>query len=122
MIQKYCLLVKEHSLKKYSNLVGRVITLISYDLATDLSLKNISANLNVNASYLSATFKKECGETLTDYVRRKRMENAAYILTHTDKQIQIVAEECGIMDLNYFIKLFKRHYGMTPTQYRATIT
>ena len=118
MIRKYCLLVKEHSLKKYSNLVGRVITLISYDLSSDLSLKNISANLNVNASYLSATFKKECGETLTDYVRRKRMENAAYILTHTDKQIQIVAEECGIMDLNYFIKLFKRHYGMTPTQYR----
>lgn len=31
-------------------------------------------------------------------------------------QIQVVAEECGIVDLNYFIKLFKRHYGMTPTQ------
>ena len=119
MIRKYCLLVKEHSLKKYSNLIGRVITLISYDLASDLSLKNISANLNVNASYLSATFKKECGKTLTDYVRRKRMENAAYILAHTDKQIQTVAEECGVMDLNYFIKLFKKHYGMTPTQYRA---
>lgn len=122
MIRKYCLLVKEHSLKKYSNLVGRVITLVSYDLSSDLSLKNISTILNVNASYLSATFKKECGETLTDYVRRKRMENAAYILTHTDKQIQIIADECGIIDLNYFIKLFKRYYGMTPTQYRATIT
>ena len=119
MIQKYCLLVKEHSLKKYSNLVGRVITLIAYDLAADLSLKSIADNLNVNASYLSAAFKKECGETLTDYVRRKRMENAAYILTHTDKQIQTVAAECGIMDLNYFIKLFKRIYGMTPTQYRS---
>ena len=120
MIRKYCLLVKEHSLKKYSHLIGRVITLISYDIATDLSLKNIAATLNVNASYLSATFKKECGETLTDYVHRKRMENAAYILSHTDKQIQTVAEECGIMDLNYFIKLFKQQYGITPTQYRHT--
>lgn len=119
MMRKYCLLVKEHSLKKYSHLVGRVITLIAYDLAADLSLKNISAALNVNASYLSAAFKKECGETLTDYVCRKRMEHAAYVLKHTGKQIQIVAEECGIMDVNYFIKLFKRHYGMTPTQYRA---
>lgn len=119
MIRKYCLLVKEHSLKKYSDLVGKVITLVSYDLASDLSLKNISSILNVNASYLSATFKKECGETLTDYVCRKRMENAVYILTHTDKQIQIVAEECGVIDVNYFIKLFKRHYGMTPSQYRA---
>ena len=120
MMRKYCLLVKEHSLKKYSDLVGRVITLISYDLTADLSLKNIAATLNVNASYLSATFKKECGETLTDYVHKKRMENAAYILSHSDKQIQVVAAECGIMDLNYFTKVFKNHYGMTPTQYRKT--
>lgn len=119
MMRKYCLLVKEHSLKKYSNLIGRVITLISYDLAADLSLKHIASLMNVNASYLSATFKKECGMTLTDYVHSKRMEAAVYILAHSDKQIQTVAEECGILDVNYFIKVFKKHYGMTPTQYRA---
>lgn len=118
MIRKYCILVKEHSLKQYSHLIGRVITFVSYDLTSDLSLKNIASILNVNTSYLSATFKKECGETLTDYVRRKRMENAAYILAHSDKQIQAVAEECGIMDPNYFIKLFKKQYDVTPTQYR----
>lgn len=121
MIRKYCLLVKEHSLKKYSHLIGRVITLISFDLTADLSLKHISLLMNVNASYLSATFKKECGETLTEYVNRKRMETAAFILSHSDKQIQVVAEECGILDVNYFIKLFKKHYGMTPTQYREDI-
>ena len=118
MIRKYCLLVKEHSLKKYSHLVGRVITLISYDLTADLSLKTIAASLNVNASYLSSAFKKECGETLTDYVRRKRLETAANILAHSDKQVQAIAEECGILDVNYFIKLFKKQYGLTPTQYR----
>ena len=121
MIRKYCLLVKEHSLKKYSHLIGRVITLISFDLTADLSLKHISSLMNVNASYLSATFKKECGETLTEYVNRKRMETAAFILSHSDKQIQVVAEECGILDVNYFIKLFKKQYGMTPTQYREDI-
>ena len=122
MIRKYCLLVKEHSLKKYSELIGRVITLISYDLTAELSLTDIAKKLNVNSSYLSALFKKECGETLTEYVNRKRMEAAAFILTHTDKQIQTVAEECGILDVNYFIKLFKKRYGLTPTQYRATVT
>ena len=121
MIRKYCLLVKEHSLKKHSNLIGRVITLISYDLTADLSLKHIASIMNVNASYLSATFKKECKETLTEYVNRKRMETAAFILSHSDKQVQAVAEECGILDVNYFIKLFKKQYGMTPTQYRENI-
>lgn len=118
MIRKYCLLVKEYSLKNYSHLVGRVITLISYDLSAPLTLKHIAATMNVNASYLSAMFKKKCGETLTDYVSRKRMEHAAYNLTHSNKQVQIIAEECGILDVNYFIKIFKKHYGMTPTQFR----
>lgn len=118
MIRKYCLLVKEHSLKNHSHLIGRVITLISYDLSAPLTLKYIASLMNVNASYLSATFKKECGETLTNYANRKRMENAAQTLLHTDKQIQIIAEECGILDTNYFIKMFKKYYGVTPTQYR----
>lgn len=118
MVRKYCLLVKEHSLKKYSHLIGRVITLIAYDLTADLSLKHISSLMNVNASYLSATFKKECGETLTEYVNRKRMEAAVFMLSHSDKQIQTIAEECGILDVNYFIKLFKKRYGITPTQYK----
>ncbi len=121
MIRRYCLLVKEHSLKKYSDLIGRVITLISYDLTADLTLGHIASLMNVNASYLSAAFKKECGETLTEYVNRRRMETAALILAHSDKQIQVVAEECGILDVNYFIKLFKKQYDMTPTQYRANI-
>ena len=121
MIRKYCQLVKEHSLKKYSQLVGRVITLISYDLSAPLTLRHIATAMNVNASYLSALFKKECGETLTDYVNRKRMEYAAYILAHSDKQIQNIAEECGILDVNYFIKLFKKQYGVTPTQYRNNV-
>lgn len=118
MIRKYCLLVKDYSLKKYSQLIGRVITFISYDFAADLSLKAIADKMCVNASYLSSQFKKECGETLTDYVNRKRMEYAASVLTHTDKQIQEIAENCGILDANYFIKLFKKEFGMTPSRYR----
>ena len=118
MIRKYCLLVKDYSLKKYSQLIGRVITFISYDFAADLSLKAIADKMCVNASYLSSQFKKECGETLTDYVNRKRMEYAASVLTHTDKQIQEIAEDCGILDANYFIKLFKKEFGMTPSRYR----
>lgn len=118
MIRKYCILVKEHSLKKYSQLVGRVITLIYYDLSAPLTLKYIAQTMNVNASYLSATFKKECGETLTDYVNRKKMEHAAYILKHTDKQVQTISEECGILDVNYFIKIFKKYYDMSPTKFR----
>lgn len=119
MVEQYCLLVKEHSLKQYSHIIARTITLISSDLGADLTLNSIARRLNVNASYLSALFKRECGETLTAFVIRKRMESAAFSLRHTEKQIQTIAEEVGVLDVNYFIKLFKRQYQMTPSRYRT---
>ena len=118
---KVCLLVKNHSLSKYSNLIGKTITLIYYDLTADLSLNNIAQTLNVNPSYLSSLFRKECGCTLTDYVNNRRIEHAVSLLNTTDKQIQNIAFECGIQDTNYFIKLFKKYTGLTPTGYKEQI-
>ena len=118
MMKEYCLLVKNHSLKKYSTLIGRVITLVEYDLTQDLTLHTIANKINVNASYLSSAFKKECNMTLTDYIHKKRIEKALQLLETTNKQVQYVAYECGISDTNYFIKLFKKETGITPSQYR----
>lgn len=122
MIHKYCLLVKNHSLKGYSFLVRKVITRINADLTADLSLKAQAEALNVNASYLSALFKKETGTTLTEYVNRKRIEHAILLLNTTDMQIQVIAQYCGISDVNYFTKTFKKIIGKTPTEYRELIT
>ena len=63
MVRKYCLLVKNHSMKGYSLLIRKVLTQIDYDLTADLGLKNLAAQLNVNPSYLSTLFKKETGST-----------------------------------------------------------
>ena len=118
MIRSFCLLVKEHSLSQYSFYVGQTITLVQYDLTADLSLKNIAAQLNVNPSYLSNLFHKECGCTLTEFVNSQRIDRAVQLLSNSKKAVQDIAAECGIQDVNYFIKLFKRQTGLTPNQYR----
>lgn len=122
MVRKYCLLVKNHSLKCYSMLVRKVITDINYDLTADLSLKTEAAQLNVNPSYLSTLFKKETGYTLTEYVNRKRIDHALFLLNSTDMQVQTIATYCGIPDVNYFTKMFKKIIGKTPKEYRQMIT
>lgn len=121
MIRKYCLLVKNHSMKKYSFLVQKVLTQIDSDLTADLSLKTQAALLHVNPSYLSTLFKKETKSTLTDYVNHKRMERAVFLLNSTSMQIQTIAQLCGIPDVNYFTKIFKKLVGSTPTQYREKL-
>lgn len=118
MIRKYCALVRKHAMKNYSPIVQKVVTLIDSDLTADLGLKRLSSLLSVNPSYLSSLFKKETGKTLTEYVSKKRIEYAAYLLRTTNLQIQTVAQHSGIYDVNYFAKMFKKIIGKTPKEFR----
>ena len=118
MARKYTLLVKNHSLQGYSTLVRRVLIHIDTDLAGDLSLNTQAKLLDVNPSYLSTVFKKETGHTLTEYVTAKRIEHAVFLLNTTKMQIQTIAQYCGIPDICYFTKIFKKIIGKTPTEYR----
>ena len=65
-------------------------------------------------------FKKETGRTVTDYILQRRMELAAQLLRDTRLQVQTVAQHCGIVDIHYFTKLFKRHTGLTPREFRQS--
>ena len=121
MIHKYCLLVKNHSMKGYSLLIRKVLTQIDSDLTADLSLRTQAEHLNINSSYLSTLFKKETGTTLTEYVNRKRIEHAIFLLNTTNLKIQAIAQACGIPDVNYFTKIFKKQIGITPKDYRDNI-
>lgn len=118
MVQKYCALVNKHTLRNYSLPVQKVITRVDFDLAADLSLKSTADYLKINASYLSKLFKAETGYTLTDYVNMKRMDHAAYLLANTHMPVSTIAQTCGILDDNYFTKLFKRYHQKTPTRFR----
>lgn len=121
MIQKYCTLVNNHSTREYSLPIQKVIIQINLDLSADLSLKAMAEYLNVNASYLSNLFHKETGVTLSHYVNEKRMEYAAWLLSSTQFPISTIAQHCGILDDNYFTKLFKKQYNITPTAFRDTV-
>lgn len=122
MIHSYCLLVNNHSMKNYSLPVRKAVIRIDSDLTADLSLKAQAAFLEINPSYLSTLFKKETGVSLTEYVNRRRIEHGILLLNTTSLQIQAVAQRCGIPDVNYFSKLFKKTTGMTPMAYRKSIT
>ena len=117
----YCRLVREHSSKNYSLVVKNTVLLIDFDISADLSLSKLAAQQNVSAGYLCAIFKREVGKTVTEYVRDKRMEYACHLLATTELQVQTVALYCGIVDVQYFAKMFKRHTGKTPRDYRESI-
>jgi YesN/AraC family two-component response regulator len=95
--------------------------MIDLDLSADLSLSTLAKQQNISSAYLSALFKRETGKTLSEYIRDKRIEYAAYLLSTTHLQVQTVALHCGIMDVQYFSKIFKKQMGKTPKEYRESM-
>ncbi len=121
MYRSYCRLVRKHSMKNYSTPVRRAIATIHADLSGKLSLHVLAEKQGLSSGYLSTVFKKETGKTVTDYILSERMQLAMHLLSTTKLQIQTVALHCGVVDVQYFSKLFKKYAGMTPKEYRESV-
>lgn len=118
MFSSYCRLVYKHSMRRYSPIVQKTILIIDSDISAELSLNSLAKNLGISAGYLATIFKKETEKTVSEYIKDKRIEHAMYLLSTTHLQIQTVALHCGIMDVQYFSKIFKKKIGKNPKEYR----
>ncbi len=122
ILETYCNLVKQHSIKQYSSIIQKAIIKIEGDLTGDLSLREMSKLANVSSGYFSQLFKKETGMSLTQYVNNRRIQFAQNLLKTTNLQVQTVAQHCGILDFHYFCRLFKTVTGKTPTEYKDSVS
>jgi YesN/AraC family two-component response regulator len=98
--------------------VQKAILTIDEDLSSPLSTKALAEQLGVSLGYLSSIFKSATGQTVTDYILTRRMEYAEYLLSTSRLQVQTIATHCGIIDTQYFSKLFKKYKGVSPIQFR----
>ena len=71
---------------------------------------------NISKSYLSSIFKKETGESFTDYVNRKKIEEAKVLIQRQGLKTYEAAHELGFSDESYFSKLFKKYTGINPSK------
>ncbi len=118
MVLDYCAYARRFSLTGYSSTVQQILNHINLNISEPHTLKSLAALCHISPSYLSALFKQETGMTLIDYINTQRVKRGAYLLENTDRLVADIAEEMGILDVNYFAKIFKRTFGMTPTRYR----
>jgi len=109
--------------KRVSKLVSEVGTYLKENYhKADLSQTEVARLFHVNSSYLSRKFKQETGESFVDYLAHIRIEQAVNLFKTTDKRNYEVADEVGIADPHYFSIFFKRHIGMSISDYRKRLT
>lgn len=96
----------------------RIRRYIDTHISGALSVKKVADGINMSPNYVSALFKRETGETLNSYIRKRQLETAYYLIAETDMLIYEVAEMLGYADEQYFSKLFRSQYGILPTDLR----
>lgn len=103
--------------KKY--VVEQMVNYFEDHYSEKISLDQIAENMYLSPFYISRIFKSETGDTPIRHLINIRLEKAKELLESGDQRsIQEVAASVGYEDVYHFSKLFKKHYGITPTQAR----
>jgi AraC-like DNA-binding protein len=100
--------------------VERVKLAIARDLDKNTSLRELSRGLNCSPFQLCRSFRRATGQTITSYRHGLRLRVALERLRHRGTDITDLALELGYCSHSHFTNVFRRHLGITPSQYRQT--
>lgn len=92
---------------------------IHYDLK--LTLSDVAKEFGYSSNYLSTIIKKQTGNPFTYHVNNMRVEGAKLLLKEQLLPIKEVAYSCGFEDEKYFMRIFKKIVGITPSEYRKSL-
>ena len=115
--------VMQHTAMEYRRRVCLAMNYISRNLDTDLSLEKIAAEASFSMFHFHRIFKAIVGETVSEFIRRLRLELAANrLLVYPGNDITQIAMDCGFSSSQNFAKAFRQHFGLTPSAYRKSKT
>ena len=98
-----------------------ILKYIETNYAQKISIAEVAESVDFSESHFMRYFKENMGTSFIDYLKEYRLTMASRLLIASDATILSVAEEVGFDNLSYFNRAFKKHYGVTPSQYRKLI-
>lgn len=104
-----------------SPVIQQVLNHVQEAYASDLSLKMLGAQYHIHPVYLGQLFHRETGETFTDYINHYRIEKSKELLRTTHLKVHEIARQVGYWETGYFYKQFKKHVGISPTDYKGML-
>lgn len=114
-------LLEANEYQSLNKSIQEVMDYVEDNFNEDISLKGIAEIVHLNASYLSSLFKEELNMTFSEYLTRRRIQEAKRLLMQTDLTINEIAEKVGYQTAKYFIKIFKQYENTTPNSYRKSM-
>lgn len=123
IIKEYGQMILKNKAQKtsHSEPIQQTMKYIQNHLKEKIQIETLCLNIGLSKSSLSAQFKKELGITILQYIKRKRIELAKYLLKHSEYTFTEIALECGFENQNYFSTVFKEIEGLPPSAYKTKI-
>ena len=91
---------------------------IDHNYHLPINVEQICHDLGYNPSYISRMFKKLGNQNIKNYLEERRMAAAKEMLSNVKLRLAQIARHCGYSSEAYFIKVFKKFYGITPGEFR----
>ena len=117
-ISKLIDIINEYNLNQSDNIVQKACEYVLNHIDEDIALSSIANNLNISKNYLCSIFKQQTGENFLEYATKAKMERAKILLKKHDYKVYEVSDLLGYKETSYFSKLFKKHTGYTPAEYK----
>ena len=102
-------------------MIDCVISDIRNHYTEDIQLTTLASKYSVSIARLSTDIKKKLGMNFSDYVTQLRIQRAKELLSDESMSVSEIAEIVGYNDYFYFIKVFKKVQGISPSKYRKTL-
>lgn len=101
-----------------TSLQGAIAEYISGNLSEDLSVQTLCRKFSVSKSELYRVLRRQAPNGVAAYVRKKRLSRSCELLRRTGKPVWQIAEEIGYDNPDYFLRAFKKEYGISAGKYR----
>lgn len=120
MILDLTVAVRQHKLQlgKYSPPIRKAVEYLYLNYSQNVTLAQLAAIAGYADTYFSKSFTKEVGTPVFQYIAQLRCMHAAEMLKGSEFSVQEISAYVGYIDSNYFVKVFKKQYGVTPSDYR----
>lgn len=91
---------------------------IEENYAEKITAHSLAQRANLSLSHFCRIFKQVAGKTVTDYINDSRLTKAVLLLADNNQNITGIALDCGFYDANYFSRIFKKRFGISPMEFR----
>ena len=114
------LLIAQSKTRSTSEIIEKIVSYIQANYMKNLTADDLSHHFGLSRTHMTRCFKEYTGFAPHEYITRLRIYNAKYLLKATELSIEEISLQTGFSDSVYFIQVFKKIEGITPSKFRKS--